>query len=63
VSSLTLAGGDVATVIETAKALFGPEFVRVLDVSRVWVNGEDATRSTPIKDCDEIAVIPPVSGG
>jgi molybdopterin converting factor small subunit len=29
----------------------------------VWVNGEEATRATPVHSSDEVAIIPPVSGG
>jgi molybdopterin converting factor small subunit len=35
----------------------------VLATSRVWVNGEPAERATPVGDGDEVAVLPPVSGG
>jgi molybdopterin converting factor small subunit len=37
----------------------------VLDASRVWVNGEEpsAGGATPLQDGDEVAVLPPVSGG
>ena len=32
-------------------------------VPRVWVNGDEAAPDTPVGDDDEVAVIPPVSGG
>jgi molybdopterin converting factor small subunit len=35
----------------------------VLNGSRVWVNGDEAEPDTPVGDDDEVAVIPPVSGG
>jgi molybdopterin converting factor small subunit len=37
----------------------------VLDGSRVWVNGDEpaAGDATELEDGDEIAVLPPVSGG
>ena len=52
-------------LLERASAIFGAEFTAVLASSRVWVNGEepadgDATR---LQDDDEVAVLPPVSGG
>jgi molybdopterin converting factor small subunit len=29
----------------------------------VWVNGEPASPNDPVRDDDEVAVLPPVSGG
>jgi molybdopterin converting factor small subunit len=46
-----------------ARARFGEPFSTVLDGSRLWVNGEEADPDTPVEDDDEVAVIPPVSGG
>jgi molybdopterin synthase sulfur carrier subunit len=63
VSDLTLPGTDVAAVMAAAEARFGREFTEVLRVSRVWVNGEDVERSATVSEDDEVAVIPPVSGG
>jgi molybdopterin converting factor small subunit len=37
----------------------------VLDNARVWVNGDEPAHgdSTVLADADEVAVLPPVSGG
>jgi len=32
-------------------------------MSKVWVNGEEVPLSHPVGDNDEVAVLPPVSGG
>jgi molybdopterin synthase sulfur carrier subunit len=56
-------GTDVATIVAGARDRFGEPFSTVLDGSRVWVNGEEASSDTPVGDDDEVAVIPPVSGG
>ena len=44
---------------------YGTEFAAVLARSRVWVNGDEAADgpSTELHDGDEVAVLPPVSGG
>ena len=59
---------DAATLgelLDRAKEAYGAEFVAVLDRSRVWVNGNEPTDGldTPVGPKDEIAVLPPVSGG
>jgi MoaD family protein len=59
---------DCATLGELIDALrtrYGPGFAAVLDTSRVWVNGDEAPdgRATLLADDDEVAVLPPVSGG
>jgi molybdopterin converting factor small subunit len=37
----------------------------VLEHARVWVNGDEPADgdATPLRDDDEVAVLPPVSGG
>jgi molybdopterin converting factor small subunit len=35
----------------------------VLETCRVWVNGDEATPDQTVGDSDEVAVLPPVSGG
>ena len=56
-------GDTLADVIAAAAARFGPRFAEVLAVSRLWVNGENAPLDQPVGPADEIAVVPPVSGG
>ncbi len=40
-----------------------PLLTQWLESTRVAVNGEYATLETPLREGDEIALIPPVSGG
>lgn len=58
-----LAAGSVGEALATAESRYGETFSRVLATSRVWVNGASATPSTTLIDGDEVAVLPPVSGG
>lgn len=55
--------GAVGDVIAWAIERFGPEFERRLETARIWVNGEPADHATEVKEGDEVALIPPVSGG
>ena len=59
---------DAATlgeVLAVARDRYGPEFGEVLDSSRVWVNGDEpvAGLATTLSAGDEVAILPPVSGG
>jgi molybdopterin converting factor small subunit len=58
-----VSGGTVAEVLDAARARYGPSFAAVLDASRVWVNGEPAPGEHMLHDGDEVAILPPVSGG
>ena len=42
---------------------FGDEFAGVLSTCNVWVNGDQADRDHAVGEVDEVAVLPPVSGG
>ena len=56
-------GASVAEVLDAAKARYGAGFVALLPSCRVWVNGDPAELETAVADGDEVAVLPPVSGG
>jgi molybdopterin converting factor small subunit len=62
-SSIELPGGSVSAVIAAAEDKFGEPFSRVVAVSSIWLNGDAAGPEEPVNDLDEVAVIPPVSGG
>lgn len=58
------AGGR--TVDDIARSLgerYGERFSSIVEVSSFVVNGERADRGTPIAEGDEVAILPPVSGG
>ena len=50
-------------VLDEARARYGEGFTRILEGCRVWRNGEPADDGDPVDDRDEVAVLPPVSGG
>jgi len=56
-------GSTVGEILEVARARFGVQFSEVLATSRVWLNGEPASPADVVGDHDEVAVLPPVSGG
>ena len=59
----TIDGETVGEVLDAARVRFGEGFAAVLASSRVWVNGEPVEPTDPVHDGDEVAVLPPVSGG
>ncbi len=62
-SKAEIAGDSVEEILQAASATYGPDFERGLVTANVWVNGEPATPDTAVADGDEVAVLPPVSGG
>ncbi len=56
-------GDTVEQVLAAASDRYGPDFAALLQRCRVWVNGEPVVEGTPVTDDDEVAVLPPVSGG
>lgn len=50
-------------VLDAAVAKYGPGFADVLSTCRVWVNGESVALDHAVAPTDEVAVLPPVSGG
>jgi len=55
----------VGALLDAAVVAYGEQFGAVLAQSRVWLNGDEAAdgRATRLVDGDEVAVLPPVSGG
>ena len=58
-----LPGETVAAVLDAAREAFGAPVVTVLPTCRIWLNGETVDETTAVGERDEIAVLPPVSGG
>jgi len=55
----------LGAVLDELRTRYGAGFAAVLDASRVWVNGDEpvAGDATTVHAGDEVAVLPPVSGG
>ncbi len=58
-----LPGATVAAVLDAARARYGAAFTAVLEHCQVWCNGEPCEPEAAVTDDDEVAVLPPVSGG
>ena len=58
-----IAAATVREALALAVERYGPAFAELLAVSQVWVNAEAADLDAPLGDHDELAVLPPISGG
>jgi molybdopterin synthase sulfur carrier subunit len=62
-SRLDVPADTVGEVIDKAVDKFGPDFARGMETARVWLNGQEASRSDEVGEDDEVVALPPVSGG
>ena len=62
-NSLEVDANNVSDVITEACSQFGDEFVALVPSCRIWVNGNPAELTDSVTAQDEIALLPPVSGG
>ena len=62
-SSVEASGKTVGDVVDVLSERYGERFASVASVASFVVNGERAARQTSIADGDEVALLPPVSGG
>jgi molybdopterin converting factor small subunit len=56
-------GATVGEVVANACARYGTEFASLVQNCRVWRNGEPALPGDAVRPEDEVAILPPVSGG
>ena len=61
--SLDAEGRTAGDVADALAAEYGERFAKIVAVSTFVVNGDRADRGTPVADGDEVAILPPVSGG
>ena len=62
-SEVTGVGRSVGEIVDALSAAHGERFAAIAAASSFVVNEERATRATPVADGDELAILPPVSGG
>ena len=62
-SRTELDGSTVEAVVAAGAERFGAAFADLCRQSQVWVNGEPAEPGDAVGPGDELAVLPPVSGG
>ena len=62
-SRVEIEGSTIGEVLAAAESRFGDRFTAGLATSRVWLNGEEAAPEDKVTHNDEVALIPPVSGG
>ena len=56
-------GQTVGQIVDALSSRYGERFAAVARVSSFVVNGERAGRDVPVAEGDEVALLPPVSGG
>jgi len=61
--TMTFEASTVQDLLVQAQDDLGEEFTQILSISRVWLNGEPVEGDSTISSGDEVAVLPPVSGG
>ncbi len=61
--SLELDANTVGELLDVAGKELGAEFLEQAQLCKIWLNGEPADMKTSIGADDEVALLPPVSGG
>ncbi len=59
----TFDGETVAEVVAAAVAAYGPDFAAQVEQCKIWVDGEPAEPTDSVGPDNEVALLPPVSGG
>ena len=62
-SEVEASGKTVGEVVDALSAAYGDRFAAIAAVASFVVNGERAGRATVVAEGDELALLPPVSGG
>ncbi len=62
-SEVEARGDTVGEIVDELSARYGERFAKIAEVCSFVVNGEGARRDMPVAEGDEVALLPPVSGG
>jgi MoaD family protein len=62
-SEVEATGTTVGAIVDELSARYGDRFAKIAAVGSFVVNGDRAPRETPVAAGDEVALLPPVSGG
>lgn len=62
-SEVEATGHTAGELADALAAVHGERFAAIVAVSSFVVNGERAGRDTAVAEGDEVAILPPVSGG
>jgi MoaD family protein len=62
-SVLEVDAPDVGELLNQLSAKLGPEFERIMAAGAVVVDGDSVGRARRLRPDDEVALLPPVSGG
>ncbi len=62
-TSAAITASTVGDALDVAASQLGNDFAHVLSTSRCWLNGQPTHPDAALNDGDELAVLPPVSGG
>jgi MoaE-MoaD fusion protein len=62
-SFLELQAADVGSLLDLLSKTYGPAFDRIMSAGTVVVAGETVGRERQLEPGEEVALLPPVSGG
>lgn len=62
-SFVEASGRTAGEIVDRLSERFGERFAGIARVGSIVVNGERADRATVLAEGDEVAILPPVSGG
>jgi molybdopterin synthase sulfur carrier subunit len=62
-SEVEASGSTVGEIVDELSERYGDRFARIAEVGSFVLNGERAHRDMPVVEGDEVALLPPVSGG
>jgi MoaD family protein len=62
-SVLEMEAADVGSLLDLLSGRYGPSFDRIMSVGTIVVDGQTVGRDRALGPGDEVALLPPVSGG